>query len=386
MPVKILHVITQLELGGAQKHVLDLLGGLDPVSFEAHLISSAGLLEGDARRIPHLKVTLWSFLVRPPHLWRDLQALASFYFFIKRNKFSIVHTHSSKAGILARWAAHWAGVPAVVHTVHGWGFHDFDRSFLNGLYIFLERMTAKITTRLITVSVADREKGLANRIGEPSQYALIRCGIGDDVSMAPPEKVRELEQALGRRPQDRFVGMVACLKPQKNPLDFVKAAALLREKDPSLRFILAGDGILRPGLEREIRAQGLEEVFFLLGWQKDIRPVLAILSVLVLTSLWEGLPVVFLEAMRYAKPIVAYDVCGVHEIVKEGVNGHLVAPGDVDGLVRRVAALMEDGERRERMGALGQRIAAQEAFSSAGSRRRLLKVYQECLEVLRKGG
>ena len=175
MAIRILHIVTKLELGGAQRNVLDILSGLDQKRFEIHLISSKGLLNDEARAIPHLHLTLLPFLRRPPNPIFDLWAFLVLVSYMKRNKIQIVHTHSSKAGILGRWAARLAGVPVIIHSVHGWGFHDYLKSFLNDFFIFLERVTARITTKLIAVSENDIRKGLDLRIGSQNQYLLVRC-------------------------------------------------------------------------------------------------------------------------------------------------------------------------------------------------------------------
>jgi glycosyltransferase involved in cell wall biosynthesis len=381
MSVKVLHIITQLELGGAQKNCLRILSGLDPKKYEIHLISSDGLLVEEARAIPNLRLNLWSSLARLPNPLLDLFTFFALIIYMKREKISIVHTHSSKAGILGRWAARCARVPVVIHTVHGWGFHELVQSLFNDIYIFLERSTAKITTKLIAVSVSDIEKGLSRKIGTSDQYVFIRCGIDPDFCRLQPDAVTDFRRSLGVDECDKVVGMVACLKPQKNPVDFVKAAALVSEKNPGTKFFLIGDGILRKKVEREVALANLSEDFFVLGWRKDMSVVMSALDVVVLTSLWEGLPIVFFEAMACAKPIVAYDICGNHEIVKNGVNGFLETPRDVSALASKIGSLLDNEEFRIRMGAFGQRIVASDAFSSQTMVRRIQGLYEELIQM-----
>ncbi len=349
MPLKVLHVITQLELGGAQKNVLSILSGLHRDKYEIHLISSPGLLEEEARSIPGLHLRLLSFLKRSPSPILDILAFLYLAAYMKKNRIDIVHTHSSKAGILGRWAARLAGVKVIIHTVHGWGFHDYFKSPLNDFYILLEKGTAKITTRLIAVTQNDIRQGLERGIGVVGQYVLIRCGI-DKASLNIDERVvLDLRASLGLG-DEKVVGMIACLKPQKNPLDLVRCAELVHCKHPDVKFLHVGDGLLRSKVALEIENRGLTEHFILLGWRKDVSLILPLFDVLVLTSLWEGLPIVFLEAMAFAKPIVAYDVSGLDEAVQDGVNGFLVPPKDVEQLAEKVDLLLEDGAMRSRMG------------------------------------
>ncbi|OIO36575.1 MAG: hypothetical protein AUJ74_01735 [Candidatus Omnitrophica bacterium CG1_02_44_16] len=363
MPLKVLHIITRLELGGAQKNVLAMLANLPQDKYEIHLIASPGPLEDEARAIPGLRLKLLPFLRRRPNPVLDMLAFFYMVSYIRINKIDIVHTHSSKAGILGRFAARAAGVKVVFHTIHGWGFHDYLRSFFNDLYIILERLSAKITLKLIAVTESDIQKGLDNGIGIEKQYCLIRYGIDrDSFKSIGPWEALNLKNFLGLK-EEKVVGMVACLKPQKNPLDFVRCARLIANVDPRVKFLLAGDGILRPQVEREIKRNDLSEDFFLLGWRRDIKAVISIIDVLVLTSLWEGSPLVFLEAMCLSKPIVAYDICGASELVKDNVNGFLVLPKDTEGLALKVNLLLENREVCDRMKKFASIVISREDLS-----------------------
>lgn len=374
MRLKVLHIITRLELGGAQKHVLAVLSHLDPADFELHLISSEGILSAQARCLPRVRLTLSPLLRRRPNLLLDFIALLFLFFYIKRYKISIVHTHSSKAGILGRWAAKMAGVPVIVHTIHGWGFHDYFKNFLNDFYITLERLTAKVTTTLIAVSQSDIQKGVENGIGNPEQYRLIRYGIEQNDRPLPPDAVENFKHELGLG-EGKVVGMVACLKPQKNPMDFVSAAEMVLERCPEAKFLIAGDGILRHALQKEIQRRNRADQCLLLGWRQDIFAVLSVCDVVVLTSLWEGLPVAFLEAMSLAKPVVAYDVSGLNEIVKDGFNGFLVFPRNMAALAEKISFLLENRDLSQRMGKLGKVFVTQDAFTTSAMVRQIKEVY-----------
>jgi len=375
MPLKVLHIITQLELGGAQKNVLAILAGLPQDKYEVHLLTSRGLLEDEARAIPGLHMKLLPFLRRRPNPIFDTLAFFSMVSYIKMNKIDIVHTHSSKAGILGRWAAKAAGVKFIFHTIHGWGFHDFLKSFFNDLYIFLEHLTAKITVKLIAVTESDVQKGLDNGIGVEKQYCLIRYGVDrDSFKNMNPQEALGLKNILGIR-DEKVVGMVACLKPQKNPLDFIRCARLIANDNPGVKFLLVGDGILRPQVEREIQKNNLSEDLFLLGWRRDIGAVMSILDVLVLTSLWEGSPLVFLEAMCLSKPIVAYDICGASELIKDNVNGFLVRPKDTEGLAQKVNLLLENHEVCDRMKKFASVVIGRKDFSLNFMIKSLEKLY-----------
>jgi glycosyltransferase involved in cell wall biosynthesis len=265
-----------------------------------------------------------------------------------------VHPHSSKAGILGRAAAHLAGVPAIVHSIHGYGFHDRQPSPVRRFYVALERLAARWTTRFIAVAQSDLEEGVRLGIFPRERATLVRSGI--EIARYAGEGLdRARKRAeLGVTASAPLAGMIANFKPQKNPVDFVRLAARVAERVPRAQFLLAGDGELRPAVEAEIRRLGLGERLRLLGWRRDAHEIIPCLDVLVLTSLWEGLPRVFPQAMAAARPIVAYRVNGAPEAVEEGVNGFLVDPGDWRGVAARVADLLLDPARARALGAAGR--------------------------------
>jgi len=343
VPAKIntLHIVTQLELGGAQKNCLAILENLDNEKYNKYLATSlSGPLMEDAREIPQLNLLLLPFLKRRISPLADLVTLVSLTRQIKRLGIQIVHTHSSKAGILGRWAARLAGVPVITHTVHGWPFHDYQNPLLKKFYIFMERATAKITDKLIVVSEQDRQVGLKNRIGKNSAYQLIRYGI--DINEFTTSN--NSASSLGLRNGASVVAMVACFKPQKNPLDFIRAAREILSVHPNAKFVLIGDGALRKKVESAIKENNLQDKIRLLGWRRDINRILSEADIVVQTSLWEGLPIVFLESMASGLPVVAYDVGGAAEVIKNGINGFLVKPKDVRGLSEKVMQLLRDKE------------------------------------------
>ena len=353
--VNLLQIITKLELGGAQLSTLDLIKGLDSDIYNTYLISGTeGILVEDALAIPKLKVCLIPYLRRQINIFLDIRALLSIYSFIKSNKIDIVHTHSSKAGILGRCAAKLAGAKLIVHTVHGWGFHNYQNSLRRIFYIILERIVANFTDRIIAVTEYDIAKGLQNRIGNKDKYRLIRYGIRKDKFNTGSNG--SFRAKLGLDKDDFLVGMVACFKQQKSPQDFILAAKNVAELVPRAKFIMVGDGDLKGRASELIKQLSLEDKFLLLGWQRDIPQIMPCLDILVLTSLWEGLPIVFLEAMACAKPIVAHDISGNREIVKDDINGFLVKPKDHWALADRIIRLYKDRGLLRQMGIKGRAV------------------------------
>jgi glycosyltransferase involved in cell wall biosynthesis len=346
--INLLYIITKLELGGAQTQLLSLVRGLDREKFNIFLFTAQdGLLLQEALVLEGLKIKRSRFLDRAVNPLQDLLALFELYHFIKKNKIQIVHTHSSKAGILGRWAAALAGVKNILHTVHGWSFNDYQNVLTKKFYLLLEKITAEFSDKLIVVSYYDKQKGLNNHIARKDKYEIIRYGIDFGKFRSKDYSIRE---ELGILPDDSVVGMVSCFKPQKSPQDFVLLAYLIKQTLPNTKFILIGDGILRRTIEDLIIKFGLENDLILTGWRRDIPKILSILDVFVLTSLWEGLPISVLEAMASSLPVVVTDTGGISEVISDDETGFLVAPGDVQKNSERVIRLLRDKDLRARIG------------------------------------
>lgn len=361
--LNVLHIITKLELGGAQKNALYIAGLLDKERYNLSLLSAnKGILVADALKISGVNPTFLPTLERPINPVKDFLTLIRLVRFIKDKKFDIVHTHSSKAGILGRWAARLAGVPVIVHTIHGWGFHHGQNPLARRFFIFLERVTAKITDKLIAASESDIKNGLAAGIAAQEKYTLIRYGIPIREFTDCRVDVRKKKQELGLKEDSPVVGMVACFKPQKAPEDFLKVAAMVKEGLPETKFLLVGDGILRRKLEALRNQLGLKNDVVFSGWRRDIPQILPVLGVFVLTSLWEGLPVVILEAMACGLPVVTTATSGAQELVRPGINGFVAALGDTQTMARKISLLLRDKALSHKMGQEGKRLLDDPGF------------------------
>lgn len=340
------HIITKLELGGAQEVALYVVSHLDPEKYQARLISGpGGLLTEDARRLPHVDVTILSALGRQIHLFDDLAALIGLIKILRRLRPAVVHTHSSKAGILGRWAAWLAGVPVIVHTIHGYGITPAQPRWLQRLLVWLEQVTGWITTHWIAVSQADLEKGRTWGLFMDN-VSLVRPGIDPEPFQQPHAGAarEQIRTALGISATATLVGTVACLKPQKAPEDFVAVAKRVVEARADVRFLLIGDGELRPRVEALIARQGLEGRVRLLGWRRDVADMMQAMDAFLLTSHWEGLPRVLLEARASGLPIVATDVGGAAEVVTGEPIGRLCPVGDVESLAQAVLQVLAQRE------------------------------------------
>ncbi len=377
----IVHVLTQLELGGAQLSTLSVLQHLSSPRHQLHLVvGPGGPLLAEACRLPH--VTLHQI----PHLQRsirpilDSRALYALVRLFQRLKPELVHTHSSKAGWLGRLAALLARVPAVVHTIHGFPFAPTQSWWQRTRYWLLERVAAPWTTRLIAVSPHTLESGLAAGIGRPSQYHLIRYGIPASVRQtAQLLSVAEARDGLGLDPKRPTLGMVSCLTPQKNPRQFSRVISAIRRQVPDVQAVLVGDGVLRGEVEEAIRDECLEDTVRLLGWRRDVPMVLRACDVLIQTSRWEGMPLVCLEALSCGVPVVAFDVGGVGEVVLDGVTGYVLEHGDMAGLVKAVNCLLRSADHVQRMGQQGRRLVDNTLYDAVRMAREVEDLYAELL-------
>ena len=350
--MKIAHIITKLELGGAQQNTLFTCRNLPGEKFETFLISGpGGILDEEAL---DLNPCFVEELVREVSPVKDFTALMKMISILRELRPDIVHTHSSKAGILGRWAAWFAGVPVILHTFHGFGFNPEQNPLVRNFFIFLEKITALITDAFVFVSGNNREQAGRLRLGDPAKYHLIHSGI----VLHPwetgfrPDAERE---KMGIEREERVVGTVSCFKPQKAPLDFVEIAAKVKLEIPKVKFIFIGDGELRPLIEKRIEELGMKDDFFLLGWRRDVHKIVPLFDVFLLTSLWEGLPRAILEAFWSEVPAVASRVDGNAEIVTEGEDGYLVPVHNIDQFAEKVLMILGNPDIRRKMGKQGRK-------------------------------
>ncbi len=365
--ITVVHIITKLELGGAQQNTLFTVAHLDRNRYEPALITGAnGMLIDEARRLTGVRLYLVPELVREIRPVKDITALfkiARILRAIQRDVRKqagnatgavIVHTHSSKAGILGRWAARLAGIRCIIHTVHGFSFHQFQPRLTRAVYVMLERLTASITSAFILVSRANRDEGIKQKIFTPEKAVLIRSGIDIKEYQSVHCDRMAVRAELGITNGAPVVAMVACFKPQKAPLDFIKTARLVLDEYPQAEFLMVGDGDLRPRIAALAAELKIADNVHLVGWRKQVPQIMHSIDLLVLTSLWEGLPRVLPQAMAAGVPIVASDVNGSREAISEGINGFLTQPHDVQEMARKILYLLTHPEEARAMGRNGR--------------------------------
>lgn len=376
--IKIVHVQLLPLMSGVQKVSLDELTHLDRERYEPIVIcKSDGEFTERLRKID-VRVYLVPELERELHPKHDIRAFFRMYSFFKQERPSIVHTHSSKTGVLGRLAAWCAGVPLIVHTVHGFAFPAEPRASVKAIFLFLERLCGKVTDRMIVLN--DSDGTIARELlGIPdSRQTLLPNGVDIDAyAPAAPSLRYALRQALfGAADEHRVaIGMIGRLWLQKNPQCFVRAAISVLDKRTNVGFYLIGDGEFRSELEATIQASGHANAIVILGWRSDVPNILKALDVVVLPSRWEGMPLAILEAMSSAVTVVASDIPGNNHLVLDRVDGCLFPTDDSDALASILIDLIDHPQQRAQFSARGRdKIAASYTLSERMSK--IMSIYE----------
>ncbi len=369
----VLHLLTKLELGGAQLNTVYTVEHLDPNVFDVYLISGpGGRLQtrlGKAERL-----ILIPALRRKISLVNDGRAFFSLLRFFRKIKPHIVHSHSSKAGILGRLAAFVARVPVVIHSVHGFSFSPAQSFFKRNFYLFFEKVCRPLTSHFIFVAESDIRTARAQHLlGE--NYSLIRSGFPlrkFRARRSEPAAMKEKYQL----PDTAFVcGVIAPFKAQKGLFHLVDIAARVIAENPAIIFFIAGDGELRRELEAELRRRGISENFRLPGFIDDIENVMDCFDIGVSTALWEGLPQSLVQLRLKKKAVVASDIPGNREVIRDGVNGCIVPVTDHERFAAAILKLAADPLLRNRLGGYdGEDFSEWEAEAMVSRQEKLYKL------------
>jgi glycosyltransferase involved in cell wall biosynthesis len=330
-------VITRLDLGGAQRVALELAGRLDKKKFNVHLICGpGGILDNEAKAIKNINLFFMEELVHPIHLGFDLIAWFRLKKYFENNKIDVVHTHSSKAGLLGRLAAFTASnKPVIMHTIHGFPFHEFQNPAAHFIYLALERFIAGFTDKMIAVGSDVVEYGIKNMVGTPDKYTVIRAGVDLKQFKAMTPKLKAVQRSgflkkHGLNPALFTIGMIGNLKKQKNPLAFVEIARRVCAKDKTIQFVFAGGGPMKERIDKLILKYKLAGNVKFIGWCSEPEKMMNSIDLFLLTSLWEGLPCTLVQAASAGVPALASDIDGNREFINTTKSGSLYSPYDYD--------------------------------------------------------
>jgi glycosyltransferase involved in cell wall biosynthesis len=296
-------------------------------------------------------------MVREINPMKDMKALSRLREYFKREKFDVVHTHSSKAGIIGRIAARQAGVPVVVHTVHGQAFHAYEKPWKKMLYIAAEWLAAKYCDKIYAVAQAMIDQCVEAKVAPREKYMVVYSGM-DTAAFANAKRDPELRKSLGIPEDAKVVVTVARLFPMKGYEEMLPAAARLAKEFPDLHFLPVGDGPMFESLQKEIAELGLTDRFHFAGLVPPHRvcDYIAQADLLWHLSLHEGLPRAVVQALAVGIPAIGYKLDGTPEVVLNGETGFVTAPQDIDAVVERSRQLLADKALRQKMGENGKAL------------------------------
>lgn len=381
--MKVCHFITRMIVGGAQENTFLSARGLVEAGHECLLLS--GPSEGregsllQRMKNPGFAVMESPLFVREVSPLTDLRAVYWLADFLKKERFDVIHTHSSKAGIVGRIAGRMAGVPLVVHTIHGLAFGPYDSFLKNQLYIRAERFAAKRCDRIYSVAQAMIDQCLAAKIGCPEQFKVVYSGMELERFLeAKPDAA--LRSELGIPADSRVVGAVARLFPRKGYEDFFPVAAQVAQACPDVRFLIMGDGPGRTAYEKMTEELGIRDrvIFAGLVSPDRIAEYIALTDVVAHFSLKEGLPRVAVQALAEAKPVVAYPLDGTPEVVLDGKSGFLVPPGNHEAAAQALIRILEQPDERRSLGEYGRSLI-RDKFPWRKMSDTLIADYEACL-------
>lgn len=346
--IAVCHVLEATE-GGTRQYLNDVLLGLPADRFEQTAVVSTLRTPEFAEDIERfreagVRVEIVE-MVREVDRVQDLRAFRELRGFFRENSFDIIHTHSSKAGMLGRFAAWWSQNQALrVHSPHAFAFEMDYPPFRRWLFLTAERIAGRLTHLLICTCEGERGIAVRNRIVPPNRAAVVRTGV-DLKRFHPQPDAHRIREDLDLPARHRIVGTVGAIVEQKGHRTLVEAAPLVIEEMPHTTFVIVGSGALRPELEARVSELGLGRRFRFLGHRDDVPRVLAGLDLFVMPSLWEGMPYALVEAMAVGVPVVGSDIPGIADLVRPHQTGRLTPAGDPVALAGAIrTALSEDGK------------------------------------------
>jgi glycosyltransferase involved in cell wall biosynthesis len=381
--IRILHIHTLPIVSGSGINTFLSMQGMDKTLYEVDLACAPGGRLISLVEENHMEVRTFKNMVQPFRPFKDTLALLDLTAFLRKNPYHIVHTHNSKAGFLGRLAAKLAGVPVIVHTVHGFAFHDQEPLWRQMLFRNLERLASRWSDRMIFISQPLIDWALKDHIVGEDKIAKIYSGIQlDKFHPVKSEEKDRIRSKWALKKEEAVVGIVSKLWEGKGHTVLIEAFKLLKEKIKDAKLVIVGEGYLYDELFRRVGNNGLRESVLFTGFQMDVSEIIATFDVAVLPSFFEGMGRVILEAMAMEKPVVASRVGGIPDLIDQGINGLLVRPGDARELADTLERVLSDNGLAKRLGREGRK-RIKDQFSADVMVRSIEELYRELLA--RKG-
>jgi len=379
--IRVLHIHTLPIISGSGINTFLTMRGMQGKGYAAELACAPGGPLIDLVERHGMRVIPFPHLVQPLRPLQDLLALAGLACFLRRVPYHIVHTHNSKAGFVGRLAARIAGVPVIVHTVHGFAFHDQEPYPRRWLFRMLERAASHWCDRMIFISQPLLDWALREKVTEEKKTVKIYSGIELNRFLPVPEAERDrLRRKWGIGTEEPVIGMVSKLWEGKGHATLIQAFQGIREEMGNARLVIVGEGYLQDSLVKQVEGLGLAGSVLFTGFLSNPAEIMAAFDVAVLPSLFEGMGRVLLEAMAMERPVVASRAGGIPDLVEDGVNGFLVNPGDVSDLRAALTQILKDRNLALRMGREGRKKIHHD-FSADQMVHSIDQLYRELLRV-----
>ncbi|MCP4180034.1 MAG: glycosyltransferase family 4 protein [bacterium] len=360
--LKICHIITRMIIGGAQENTFLSVIGLIEKGHDVTLVTGPTLgpegkllKENNLVKKYNVNIVEIDSLVRNINPVKDLKAYFDIKKYLKKNKFDVVHTHSSKAGIIGRYAAYSVKVPYIVHTIHGQAFHRNEAKIKNLLYQKLEKWSAKKCHKIYAVAQAMIDQCIEKKISESEKYKVVYSGMELEPFLKNSDNLI-LKHELNIPENSPVIGTVARLFPLKGYDFLIKIVEKLVKEVPNLRVVIVGNGILKNELEKEIADLGISENFIFVGLVRpeEVSKYLKIMDILLHLSLREGLPRAVVQALASGKPTIGFDLDGTPEVIINDKTGYIADVGDIEKIYDYTLKLIKNTELAEEFGRNGR--------------------------------
>jgi glycosyltransferase involved in cell wall biosynthesis len=389
---KVIHVITRLDYGGSAQNTMLTALGHDRARFEPLVVAGypgswdaqggQAAAEENCRRLDKAGVRwmLLPSLTREVHLLKDMQALWQLISLFRREQPALVHTHTSKAGVLGRVAAWCARVPVIIHTPHGHVFYGHFGPFRSWLFLQIERVLSAITDRLIGLTDAERQDHLDRSVGKADRFAVVPSGIDRERFGRARSQGKQQPDWFGCPPEALVVGSVGWLTDIKGHEYLIEAVAKLKQDFPALHLVIIGSGDRQEALLKLAELVGLRDAVHLLGHRDDIEACLAGMDLFVLPSLNEGMGRALVEAMVAGLPVIASHVGGIPSVISHEQTGLLVPPGDAGALAEALRRLLDRPEWATQLGVAASR-SVDSRYGSVSMVHAIESIFAEALSV-----
>jgi len=370
---RICHVQLLPLLSGVQNIMINLLDHLDKIEYDITVISAPdGPMIGKLNEM-HIRHVAFPNLIQKIN-FHDIRIFIQFYKFFRKERFDIVHTHSSKTGFIGRIAAKLAGIKIIIHTIHGFPFHSFQSKIVILFYQNLERIAGIFCDKAVSVNDYERELAIKKKFIAKHKIITIYNGIQKLKSISHINR-----RELGIPDNDIIIGSVSRFSKPKNIINLISVAINVVKKSSNISFIFVGDGELFEKAKKLVDKSKTSHIIHLVGWKSNIAEWYDLFDIVMLYSRWEGLSLTILEAMSMKKPLIVSNVKGNNELVQRKKNGYLVEVGDHQDLTKKIISLSKDPQTRKKFGAESYKI-----FLEYYTLDRFVESYEELYQKLIK--